>query len=243
VDVAGLREGGTVHGQADVAGLEAGGRRVDRGRRERPVVDRPGGVDLAGDDVLRSPKVSTAEAPVAVAAADRSTVVALVKAAMVVPSGMFVPVALRPTSAAVKLAVADVIVTDAFVVAPSATERVLALSILNDCGDACAVVTATFKVAVAPTIDLTKVRAARPGPEIDRFTNVLRSAVELVIVNVVPEVVPVTVRAAPLWYCTLLKSWIVNFDDTKFGFASTSPVLALKTHATRRALWLPGHAG
>jgi len=165
-------------------------------------------------------------------------------AEIVVPSGMSVPVALRPTSVAVKFAVAEVSVVPARV--PSVTERVGALSIKNDVPAGIAAVVGTFNVTKhAPEIDLTKLRAPRPAvaDEIVRFTNPVADAQLLAVNDVAATPMAaafVIVRAAPLWYTTLLKSWIVYVGEE----ASPVPTVARwKMHATRRKLFDPGHAG
>ena len=106
---------------------------------------------------------------------------------------MLVPLTLRPTSAAVKFAVAEVIVVEAAVVATSVRDRPIVLSILNDVPAAIAAVVALLSVTrPAPLIDFTKVRGAMPAPAtptpvIGRFTKAPVAA-KFVAVKVVAQV-------------------------------------------------------
>jgi hypothetical protein len=103
----------------------------------------------------------------------------------------------------------------------SVTDRVVALSMVNDVPAGIAAVVGALSVTThPPEIDFTNDRAGSPAVElvISRFTNPV-AAVQSVAVNVVDAAgmmaVFVIVRAAPLWYTALEKSWIVNVGDTK----------------------------
>jgi hypothetical protein len=119
----------------------------------------------------------------------------------------------------------------------SVTDRVVALSMVNDVPAGIAAVVAALSVTRhAPEIDFTNDRAGSPAAELEisRFTKPVAD-VQSVAVNVVDAAgiaaVFVIVRAEPLWYTALEKSWIVNVDDTK---SPLPPVEWLKMQAIRR---------
>jgi hypothetical protein len=130
---------------------------------------------------------------------------------IVLPDGMFVPEMLKPVSAAVKFAVADVSVVDAAVVTPSATDRAIALSTLIAESAGMDAVVARLNVTTQPPLtDFTNVLGAIPaGPPADRFTKPV-AAVQFTAVNeVAPDgmvAVGCKVRAAPLCQTAFAKS-------------------------------------
>jgi hypothetical protein len=63
--------------------------------------------------------------------------------------------------------------------------------------------------------DVTNVRAGTPVPVIDRFTHEPAPRQSATVMVEAVLAVAANVRAAPLWYTALAKSWIVNVDDTK----------------------------
>jgi hypothetical protein len=181
--------------------------------------------------------VTVAAVLAAVGAMDTLACVAETKVS-VAPSGMSVPVTLRPLSAAVKFAFSDVMFGATVDTVASSTARAMALSILNDVPAGIAPTVGRFSVTKhAPEIDVTKLCTSRPPTtvlEIVRFTKAVADVQSVAVNDVAPiamAAVFVIVRAAPLCHTTLLKSWIVYVDDTK---SPVPPVACWKMHATRR---------
>src|SRR5262245_17306312 len=122
---------------------------------------------------------------------------------------MCVPLTLRPLSAAVKFATAEVIIGEVGERVASVTDRAFEFSMKNDVPAGIgAMVGALSATEHAPEIDVTKLRAARPGVllEIVRFTK-LAVDVQSLAVNVdAPAAIAAVLvikRAAPLWYTAL----------------------------------------
>jgi hypothetical protein len=161
-------------------------------------------------------------------------VVAVTGALIVVPCGIRVPVMTRPTSEAVKCAVADV-TTEAENVA-SATLRAAEFSTVS-VAPTVATTPETLSVAVVPETEMMKARGGMPGPLMGWF----RSAVALkcpavaVTVLVVAEV-SATVRPAP--GCQTASDVSSTFQNVL-----AVDVAVVNVHATRIALWPPGSFG
>jgi len=177
------------------------------------------------DDSIVPPSVHTDATPVLSALADMTAVVALVTDAIVVAAGIPLPEIDMPTSCWVKFAVADVIVADAPVREPSATERLGALSIFA-VNEAVAVAAALMTpVHGVPVVMLLRnERAGMPVSEPTRETGWLihgsgeppwmpSQADNVTLAE--PFVIPkVTLRAAPLCHTAESKSWMEKAPAT-----------------------------
>ena len=120
---------------------------------------------------------------------------------------MFVPDTLNPVSAAVKLAVSEVIIGEVGDRTASVTERVDPLSTRNELPVAFWTDDRFVQVDVpvgahVPVIDVTNVRGAMPGPVIDRFTKPVADLQSATLNGVAPAAAfaaAASLRAAPLW--------------------------------------------
>jgi hypothetical protein len=167
----------------------------------------------------------------------RSTQAGPFRPVIVDPGTICVPSTLRPTSAAVKFAVGSQTFIGSGEVIAVLTDRTLEFSTRNVSPTAIGPLVGMFRLRTqVAVIDVTNVRGAIPGPEITRFTQPVADVQSATVSCGDPAgsaTLAVIVRAAPLWYTALEKSWIVNVGDTKSP-GPAGNVAWLKMHATRR---------